>query len=123
MPPTFGEVMWGLKGLICGNAARAVARKKGVSMLRNSGGTRGETRSSALWGTGNRGSDSRANALWGRGTRGLVTAITAMLVLGVPLASTAAVSSSGRQVVRHVGTGHRHTYVSPGLLRLGVKFP
>src|SRR2546428_775503 len=40
-------------------------------MLRNSGGTRGETRSSALWGTGNRGSDSRANALWGRGTRGL----------------------------------------------------
>ena len=92
-------------------------------MLRNSGGTRGETRSSALWGTGNRGSDSRANALWGRGTRGLVTAITAMLVLGVPLASTAAVSSSGRQVVRHVGTGHKHTYISPGLLRLGAKFP
>jgi serine protease AprX len=92
-------------------------------MLRNSGGTRGETRSSALWGTGNRGSDSRANALWGRGTRGLVTAITAMLVLGVPLASTAAVNSSGRQVIRHVGTGHKHTYISPGLLRLGAKFP
>jgi serine protease AprX len=93
-------------------------------MSRNSGGNRGETRSSALWGTGNRGSDSRSNALWGRGTRGLVTAITATLVLGVPLASTAGVGSkSGRQFIRHVGTGHRHTYVSPGLLRLGAKFP
>src|SRR5205807_796635 len=50
-------------------------------------------------------------------------AITAMLVLGVPLASTAAVSSSGRQAIRHVGAGHKHTYISPGLLRLGAKFP
>ena len=40
-------------------------------MLRKGGGTRGQSRSSALWGTGNR-DESRSNALWGKGGRGFV---------------------------------------------------
>ena len=56
-------------------------------MLRN-GGTRGQSRSSALWGTGNN-DDSRSNALWGKGGRGLVTMMAAVLVLGIPLAASA----------------------------------
>ena len=53
------------------------------------GGNRGETRSSALWGTGNRGGESRSNALWGKGGRGALTALAAMLAISVPLASSA----------------------------------
>jgi serine protease AprX len=51
--------------------------------------SRGELRSSALWGTGNRGGDSRSNALWGKGGRGLVTALVAVLVVAAPLAAGA----------------------------------
>jgi serine protease AprX len=51
--------------------------------------SRGEHRSSALWGTGNRGGDSRSNALWGKGGRGLVTALVAVLVVAAPLAAGA----------------------------------
>ncbi|HEX2495357.1 MAG TPA: S8 family serine peptidase [Gaiellaceae bacterium] len=54
-----------------------------------SGSSRGEHRSSALWGTGNRGGDSRSNALWGKGGRGLVTALVAALVVAAPLAAGA----------------------------------
>ena len=43
-------------------------------MLRNGRGPRGQSRSSALWGTGSN-DDSRSNALWGKGGRGLVTAM------------------------------------------------
>ncbi|HET7855630.1 MAG TPA: S8 family serine peptidase [Gaiellaceae bacterium] len=53
------------------------------------GSSRGEHRSSALWGTGNRGGDSRSNALWGKGGRGLVTALVAVLVVAAPLAAGA----------------------------------
>ncbi len=56
-------------------------------MLRN-GGARGQSRSSALWGTGNNG-DSRSNALWGKGGRGFVTIVAAVLVLGIPLGASA----------------------------------
>ena len=62
-------------------------------MLRN-GGTRGQTRSSALWGTGNN-DDSRSNALWGKGGRGLVTLLMAALVLGIPLAASAGDNGGG----------------------------
>ena len=55
-------------------------------MSRNSGGTHGETRSSALWGTGNRGGDSRANALWGKGGRSLGAILTVLFVTAIPLA-------------------------------------
>ena len=60
-----------------------------------SGSSRGEHRSSALWGTGNRGGDSRSNALWGKGGRGLVTALVAVLVVAAPLAAGAR-KSDGR---------------------------
>jgi serine protease AprX len=84
--------------------------------VRTIGGRRGETRSSALWGTGNRGGESRSNALWGKGGRGAVTALVAMLAVSVPLAS----SSSSKRAI-HVSA--KRTWVSPGLLRAASKHP
>ena len=55
-------------------------------MSRDNGGTRGQIRSSALWGTGNRGGDSRANALWSKGGRGFVAILTVLFVTAIPLA-------------------------------------
>jgi serine protease AprX len=55
-------------------------------MSRQNCGTRGDTRSSALWGTGNRGGDSRANALWGKGGRFLGAILTVLFVTAAPLA-------------------------------------
>ena len=57
-------------------------------MARNTSGTRGDVRQSALWGSGNRGGEFRSNALWGKGGRGLVTSVVA-LALAMPLAATA----------------------------------
>ena len=82
-------------------------------MLRN-GGTRGQTRSSALWGTGNN-DDSRSNALWGKGGRGLVTLIMAALVLGIPLAASAGDNGGGR--------GSDPTWVAPGMLAQAGQHP
>ena len=82
-------------------------------MLRN-GGTRGQSRSSALWGTGNN-DDSRSNALWGKGGRGLVTLIMAALVLGIPLAASA--GDNGR------GHGSDPTWVAPGMLAQAGQHP
>jgi serine protease AprX len=73
------------------------------------GSSRGEHRSSALWGTGNRGGDSRSNALWGKGGRGLVTALVAVLVVAAPLAAGAHKSNPG-------GNQPRATYIDPVLL-------
>jgi serine protease AprX len=55
-------------------------------MSRDNGGTHGDTRSSALWGTGNRGGDSRANALWGKGGRGFIAALAVLAITAIPLA-------------------------------------
>jgi serine protease AprX len=55
-------------------------------MSRDNGGTHGQTRSSALWGTGNRGGDSRGNALWGKGGRGFAAILTVLFVTAIPLA-------------------------------------
>ena len=74
-----------------------------------SGSSRGEHRSSALWGTGNRGGDSRSNALWGKGGRGLVTALVAVLVVAAPLAAGA------RENPRQVRPA-ASTYIDPVLL-------
>jgi len=82
-------------------------------MLRN-GGTRGQTRSSALWGTGNN-DDSRSNALWGKGGRGLVTLLMAALVLGIPLAASAS-DNGGRH-------GSDPTWVAPGMLAQAGQHP
>jgi serine protease AprX len=83
-------------------------------MLKNTGGTRGESRSSALWGTGSRGGESRSNALWGRGGRGLVLTITAVFLLGIPLIATASDGGS---------SASRGTYIDPNLLRLANEHP
>jgi serine protease AprX len=51
-------------------------------MARNTGGTRGDVRQSALWGSGNRGGEFRTNALWGKGGKGIVVSLA---LLAVPL--------------------------------------
>jgi serine protease AprX len=72
-------------------------------MSRHSGGAHGETRSSALWGTGNRGGDSRSNALWGKGGRGLAAVLTVLFITAIPLAQAG-----------NNGNGHRQaTYLDP----------
>ena len=83
-------------------------------MLRN-GGPRGQSRSSALWGTGNN-DDSRSNALWGKGGRGLVTMMAAVLVLGIPLAASAGGKDS-------TPDPSQQTYMSPGMLVQASKHP
>src|SRR5437764_8302077 len=83
-------------------------------MLRNKGGTRGEIRSSALWGTGSRGGESRSNALWGRGGRGLVLTLAAGFLLGIPLVATASNGGS-----HNLGA----TYVAAGLLKNAKDHP
>jgi serine protease AprX len=83
----------------------------------NGGSSRGEHRSSALWGTGNRGGDSRSNALWGKGGRGLVTALVAVLVVAAPLAAGA--SKDNQRQVRTA----TNTYIDPVLLAKATSTP
>ena len=88
--------------------------------MRMNGGKRGETRSSALWGTGNRGGESRSSALWGKGGRGAITALVAMLAISVPLASSAV------QLKHAKRSGHamlKKTWISPGLLKGAKRHP
>ncbi|HTS73114.1 MAG TPA: S8 family serine peptidase [Gaiellaceae bacterium] len=91
--------------------------------MRNTSGKRGETRSSALWGTGNRGGETRSNALWGKGGRGAVTALVAALAVSVPLAS----SAIGNKSHVHAGGNFRNwlhqTYVSPVLSKHARNHP
>jgi serine protease AprX len=75
-------------------------------MSRQNCGTRGDSRSSALWGTGNRGGDSRANALWGKGGRYLGAILTVLFVTAVPLA--AADNGHG-----HRAQGQAASYLDP----------
>src|SRR2546430_5856911 len=70
--------------------------RKGELKVRTDSGKQGETRSSALWGTGNRGGETRSNALWGKGGRGAVTALVAALAVSVPLASSAVRNKKSR---------------------------
>jgi serine protease AprX len=92
--------------------AAARGRGKEIRKVRTNGGNRGETRSSALWGTGNRGGESRSSALWGKGGRGAITALVAMLAISVPLAASAN---------KHARAAHpaspKRTWISPGLLK------
>ena len=87
--------------------------------MRTDSGKRGETRSSALWGTGNRGGESRSNALWGKGGRGIVTALVAMLAISVPLASSAGKQNGLR--ARQIAP--KRTWISPGLMHAAKKHP
>src|SRR5205814_1356917 len=86
-----------------------------MAMLRNGGRPGGQSRSSALWGTGNN-DDSRSNALWGKGGRGRVTLMAAVLVLGIPLAASAGGKGS-------TPDPSQQTYVSPGMLAKASKHP
>jgi serine protease AprX len=86
--------------------------------VKMNGGKQGETRSSALWGTGNRGGESRSNALWGKGGRGALTALAAMLAISVPLASSAGSNSRRAHEV-----SIKKTWISPGLLRGANRHP
>jgi serine protease AprX len=83
-------------------------------------GDRGETRSSALWGTGNRGGESRPSALWGKGGRGAITALVAMLAISVPLASSAVHLKHARLSGK---ASPQRTWISPGLLRGAKQHP
>ncbi len=83
--------------------------------MRINGGNRGETRSSALWGTGNRGGESRSNALWGKGGRGALTALAAMLAISVPLAA----SSPGGKYKLDL----EHSYLAPVLAQRAKNNP
>src|SRR6059058_2198054 len=77
-----------------------VRRGRGrLAMLRN-GGTRGQSRSSALW---------------GKGGRGLVTLLMAALVLGIPLAASAGDNGGGH--------GSDPTWVAPGMLAQAGQHP
>jgi len=74
-------------------------------MSRHNGGTHGETRSSALWGSGGRGGGGlRANALWGKGGRGFVAILAVLAVTAIPLAGASHNPPTGA------------TYVDPWLL-------
>jgi serine protease AprX len=74
--------------------------------MRNGGTGCGESRSSALWGTGSRGGESRSNALWGRGGRRFIGLTIAIVALGIPLAASA--DPNGKDPAK--------TFVSPGLV-------
>jgi len=84
--------------------------------VRMNGGNRGETRSSALWGTGNRGGESRSNALWGKGGRGALTALAALLAISVPLAA----SSPGKG---KNSLDLEHSYLAPVLVQQAKSNP
>jgi serine protease AprX len=86
-------------------------------MSRDNGGTHGQVRSSALWGTGNRGGDSRANALWGKGGRGFAALLLVLVATAVPLASAGKARKS-RTVVQPPPT-----YVDPYLQAKAANTP
>jgi serine protease AprX len=82
--------------------------------VRTHGGNQGQTRSSALWGTGSRSGETRSSALWGKGGRGAITALVAMLAISVPLAASSP-SGSGRDGKSYIAPVlTRHAKANPG---------
>ena len=89
--------------------------------------SKGETRKSALWGTGSRGGEHRSSALWGRGGRGAVVGTVAAFALLAPIAALAGGGSGrnngptpdgkwGKFVGGQKGDGiNDNTFVSKGL--------
>ena len=82
-------------------------------MSPNTSDAHGETRSSALWGTGNRGGGSRANALWGKGGRGFLTLMLLLVAVSVPLAGAAKQKKAALPA----------TYIDPYLLAKAEQAP
>ena len=87
-------------------------------MGRNTGGSPGDVRKSALWGSGNRGGDHRSNALWGKGGRGFVTTVL-VVALAVPLAAGAGSGPGKNEGVMPPGA----TYVSAELKQMQRAHP
>jgi subtilisin family serine protease len=88
-------------------------------MSRDTGGTHGDVRKSALWGSGNRGGEHRSNALWGKGGRGVVTSLV-ILALAVPLAASA---GGGTDSNSGPGNGAAVGYVSQQLKEKAKNHP
>ena len=76
--------------------------------MRLNGSSRGETRSSALWGKPSKG-EKRSSALWGKGGRGVALLVLVAVVLGAPMAAGAGRSSNTHDM-------RIRAYLSPGLL-------
>ena len=98
--------------------------------MRRDWGRWSKARSSALWGAGNRGRETRSNALWGKGGRGLVTALVAMLTVGVPIASSSVghgnvgASKPARAAAQRSSVSAlRRTYIAPVLQTRARKRP
>ena len=87
-------------------------------MGRNTGGSPGDVRKSALWGSGNRGGEHRSNALWGKGGRGFVTTVL-VVALAVPLAAGAGSGPGKNEGVMPPGA----TYVSAELKQMQRAHP
>jgi serine protease AprX len=85
-------------------------------MSRDTGGTHGDVRKSALWGSGNRGGEHRSSALWGKGGRGAVVTLVLGLMLSV-VAGAASVQGAA------AGPAAAPTYVEPGLLERAQQNP
>ena len=75
--------------------------------MRLNGSSKGETRSSALWGKPSKG--ERSSALWGKGGRAVALVVLAAVVLGAPMAAGAGRSSKSHDM-------RIRAYLSPGLL-------
>jgi len=76
--------------------------------MRLNGSSKGETRSSALWGKPSKG-ETRSSALWGKGGRGVALLLLVAVVLGAPMAAGAGRSSQTHDM-------RIRAYLSPGLL-------
>jgi Subtilase family len=85
-------------------------------MSRDTGGTHGDVRKSALWGSGNRGGEHRSSALWGKGGRGAVVTLVAALMLSLA-AGAATVQGAA------AGPAVAPTFVEPALLERAKQNP
>ncbi|MDQ2984846.1 MAG: S8 family serine peptidase [Actinomycetota bacterium] len=94
-------------------------------MRRIGSGGRGDTRSSALWGTGSKGGESRSSALWGKGGRGTVVLLALASLLVIPLAASAGHGAFGKGSAKRVQRAHlsKRTFVTPGLLKAAQRHP
>ena len=104
-------------------------------MVSTDRGARGESRSSALWGTGNRGGESRSSALWGSGNRrgerranalwgggggrNFTLAAVAVLMLALPIGAGASNGKGNTSAAKAKSAG----FVEPFLAQLAAKAP
>jgi serine protease AprX len=85
-------------------------------MSRASGSSRGDVRSSALWGKGGRGAEVRTRAATGKSGRGVVAVLSLVVALGIP---TAGLAGNGKGDDRR----EKGAYVAPSLLEGAKRTP